>query len=58
MLANGLGLPIVNQIIIAHGGGIAISSEVGFGTQFTITLPVPTQIPEMPPPSVVILPKD
>ncbi len=55
---SGLGLPIVNQIIIAHGGGIAISSEVGFGTQFTITLPVPTQIPEMPPPSVVILPKD
>lgn len=55
---SGLGLPIVRQIIFGHGGHIAISSEVGSRTQFTVTLPIATQIPDFPPPSVVILPKD
>ena len=55
---SGLGLPIVQQIIFGHGGHIAISSELGSQTQFTITLPIPTRIPDFPPPSVVILPKD
>lgn len=54
---SGLGLPTVRKIIAGHGGHIAIQSEVGRGTQFTLTFPGLAQIPEFPPPPVVILPK-
>lgn len=37
---TGLGLAIVEQIIKQHGGQVAVSSEVGVGTRFFITLPV------------------
>ncbi|MCP3883817.1 MAG: HAMP domain-containing histidine kinase [Sulfitobacter sp.] len=37
--SSGLGLSIVEAIIEAHGGTIAVSSELGTGTRFTITLP-------------------
>ena len=37
---TGLGLAICDHIIKAHGGTIAVESEVGIGTTFTITLPV------------------
>ena len=36
----GLGLSIVKQLVIAHGGWIKVDSEVGQGTQFTFTLPI------------------
>jgi PAS domain S-box-containing protein len=36
---TGLGLSIVKMIIEALGGGIHVTSEVGEGTAFTITLP-------------------
>lgn len=36
---SGLGLPTVRKIVEAHGGQIAVQSEVGKGTQFTIELP-------------------
>ncbi len=36
----GLGLSIVKTIIDKHDGSIAVDSQVGMGTRFTITLPV------------------
>ncbi|GIF07955.1 ATP-binding protein [Actinoplanes siamensis] len=42
----GLGLAIVRDIVRDHGGGIAVSSVVGRGTTFTVTLPaVPAPVP-------------
>ena len=36
---TGLGLPIVRQAIVAHGGTIDFESQVGVGTTFTMKLP-------------------
>jgi signal transduction histidine kinase len=36
---SGLGLPIVESIMQAHGGEVEISSEVGKGTEVVLTLP-------------------
>ncbi|MDO5308094.1 MAG: ATP-binding protein [Planctomycetia bacterium] len=36
---SGLGLPTVRKVIEGHGGRIAIQSEPGRGTQFTLTFP-------------------
>ncbi len=39
---TGLGLSIVRQIIVeTHGGAIEVESEVGVGTCFILTLPIP-----------------
>jgi signal transduction histidine kinase len=38
---TGLGLSIVAAIVEAHGGSIAVDSEIGFGTTFRIVLPIP-----------------
>jgi len=37
---SGLGLPTAKKIITAHNGSIAVQSEPGKGTSFTITLPL------------------
>ncbi len=45
---SGLGLPTARKIIEAHGGRIAVQSEVGQGTKFTIEFPSPPRINESP----------
>ncbi len=37
---TGLGLPIVRQIFVAHGGSIAVGSSSAGGAVFTVTLPL------------------
>ncbi len=41
---SGLGLPTAKKVIEGHGGRINVDSEVGKGTKFTITLPVPPRL--------------
>jgi len=37
---TGLGLALVQALVKAHGGHIAVKSQVGRGTRFTVTLPI------------------
>lgn len=41
---TGLGLPTVRRIIAEHGGDVAVTSEPGKGTCFTMMLPVPPNL--------------
>jgi signal transduction histidine kinase len=36
---TGLGLAIVASLVQAHGGSVAVASEEGHGTTFTVRLP-------------------
>ncbi|GGN80737.1 two-component sensor histidine kinase [Streptomyces albiflavescens] len=39
---SGLGLPIVRQLVAAHGGTVTVASEPGAGSVFTLRLPCTT----------------
>lgn len=41
---SGLGLPTARKIVEAHGGRIAVQSEVGRGTKFILEFPTPMRI--------------
>jgi two-component system, OmpR family, sensor histidine kinase KdpD len=40
---TGMGLAIAKEIAEAHGGSIAVESQLGQGSRFTLTLPVATE---------------
>jgi PAS domain S-box-containing protein len=42
-VGNGLGLPVVKQIVERHGGAITVESRLGQGTTFHVTLPPGTE---------------
>ena len=37
---TGLGLPVVRNIVLAHGGQITFESKLGSGTTFKVSLPL------------------
>ena len=39
---TGLGLAIVKHVALVHGGAVSVSSRVGVGSRFSMTLPVAT----------------
>jgi signal transduction histidine kinase len=45
--ATGLGLSIVHRIVEAHGGKIAVESQLGHGAIFTVTLPADAGGPQL-----------
>jgi signal transduction histidine kinase len=46
---TGLGLPLVREIALAHGGDLALQSAAGAGACFVLTLPVAPAMPRSEP---------
>ena len=38
---SGLGLSLVKSIVVAHGGDVSVTTEIGTGSTFTVSLPIP-----------------
>jgi signal transduction histidine kinase len=53
---SGIGLYLTRLIITEHRGSIDVKSELGKGSTFTITLPVPDQAAETTPPAAAPVP--
>jgi Histidine kinase-, DNA gyrase B-, and HSP90-like ATPase len=45
---SGLGLAIAQTLVQAHGGAITVSSAVGVGSRFVVTLPLSSRQPHRP----------
>src|SRR5579871_3716297 len=45
---TGIGLSIVEQIVVQHGGTIEVKSRPGEGSCFTLVLPEPAAVEEKP----------
>ena len=42
VVQGGIGLAVAAELVTAHGGRLAASSEPGQGTQMTLTMPLRT----------------
>ncbi len=53
---RGLGLAVANGIVRSHGGTLHVTTELGIGTTFSMTLPRTTLPSTVPAPSPVVIP--
>jgi signal transduction histidine kinase len=44
-VGTGIGLSIVEQIVVQHSGTIEVMSRPGHGSRFTMVLPAPVSVP-------------
>ncbi len=55
---TGLGLSLVRRMAELHGGGVAVESEIGKGSRFTISIPLAVDKPVAPTTQELIEPRE